>query len=245
MKRKITFILLFIVNMYSYSQTSTIQQQFENNIWYLKSMTIEGNLIPAPNNNEISFPRIYIGPENGYSFEKCSPGFGGGVYSFASQNEIVFDSYFVGPYACQNLENNVFFDSFDYFIWDNVLNSFIIEITELNTNSEQIGLKMELIIDENNKLTYFNSITASNNNRQKLNFKIYPNPTYDFANIIGEEQDIKQFNTYVLYDLTGKKILEKELTESKLDFRGVINGTYLLFFKKDNKMIQFGKIIKK
>lgn len=241
MKQKITSFLLFIVTMYSFAQTSTIQQQFENNIWYLESMTIDGDLIPAPNNDEISFPRIYIGPENAYSFEKCSLGFGGGVYSFTSQNEIVFGNYTVGPYACQNLENNIFFDAFDYFIWDNMLNSYEIEITEMSSNA----LKMELIIDENNKLTYFNSTTASNNNKEKLNFKIYPNPTSDFANIIGEEQDIKQFNAYVLYDLTGKKILEKELLESKLDFRGVINGTYLLFFIKDNKMIEFGKIIKK
>lgn len=70
-------------------------------------------------------------------------------------------------------------------------------------------------------------------------FSISPNPASDFINI-GNLQENKIFE---IYDLNGKKLMEKELNEgnNQIDVSALANGVYLLK-SDDNSVTKFVKI---
>nr|WP_297310331.1 T9SS type A sorting domain-containing protein [uncultured Flavobacterium sp.] len=62
----------------------------------------------------------------------------------------------------------------------------------------------------------------SNSNSQKVEFKVYPNPTADYLNILTEEQIIEA----TIFDINGKQTLKSN--EKRLDISNLTSGIYLI-----------------
>lgn len=79
----------------------------------------------------------------------------------------------------------------------------------------------------------------------KINLKmnVYPNPTVDFLSL---EVENNENLSYQLYDLKGKLITSKKITDKKttISMQNLSTATYVLRVVKDNKIIKSFKIIK-
>ena len=80
--------------------------------------------------------------------------------------------------------------------------------------------------------------TLSNQNEQKIEFKIYPNPTSDYLNIHTEEQILD----VTIFNVQGRQILKS--TEERLDVSNLTSGIYLIEVKT-NSGKAVNKFIKK
>ncbi len=217
------------------TRSNSIEEQFRNNTWLLKSITINNIIINSPENSEISQPTLIVIDDNSCLFQKCAPGFSIGSFSFVSENQILFNEYVTTPVFCQLLTNEIFFNDFDDFINLNLANQFTIQISEEYISPNQSFLRLELIIDENNRLTYYNSPTASNNDNEFKYIKLFPNPVSDFVeiDISGDQKEL--IESYILYDVTGNIVLKGKLIENKIDLRYLKSGFYFLCFNYDRK----------
>ena len=79
------------------------------------------------------------------------------------------------------------------------------------------------------------------NEKEKFtpSIQIYPNPTNDFVSVHIDLQEQANLNVCI-YDLTGKKIMEKNyfntsFVDSKFDFSTEKSGIYLCRIKSNNK----------
>lgn len=70
--------------------------------------------------------------------------------------------------------------------------------------------------------------------------KFYPNPT---SNSVFFETENKEFNSIYIYDLNGRLLYDKKVSNNQVDLSDLRTGTYLI--KTDNQNIQSFKIIKK
>lgn len=66
------------------------------------------------------------------------------------------------------------------------------------------------------------SATLSNQNEQKIEFKVYPNPTSDYLNIYSEEQILD----VIIFNVQGKQVLKS--SQNRLDVSSLSPGVYLL-----------------
>ena len=90
--------------------------------------------------------------------------------------------------------------------------------------------------------TVINIGTLINDNIEKNNFKIYPNPTNDFL-YINNEDDKSSFNKICIYDYQGKLVSEKIDTNNKIDLINLNKGIYIVKIET-TKGIYTTKIIK-
>lgn len=76
---------------------------------------------------------------------------------------------------------------------------------------------------------YFATISCgglSTDNFEETNISVFPNPAADFISIA----NLKENKTFIIYDVSGKKLLEKELstTDNQIDISQLATGTYFL-----------------
>lgn len=83
----------------------------------------------------------------------------------------------------------------------------------------------------------FDEELASSDSFQFAKMRIYPNPTSNQLNIEG----LENFNKAILFDLTGKQILET--THPSFSVNGIAPGVYLLQIYTDNHAMKAEKII--
>ena len=79
-----------------------------------------------------------------------------------------------------------------------------------------------------------------------IDITVYPNPTHDFVNI--QMSRLPENSSMVLFDLSGKKLLERELhsRQSHLSLKDHPGGSYLLkLFGNRNKPLKTFKVVKK
>jgi len=91
--------------------------------------------------------------------------------------------------------------------------------------------------NSNQKLVYFRSgmVLLNNDEFQKLDFLIYPNPAQDVLNVTGD--DLLNKN-YQIYNLSGKIVMHGKLHNSKINVEILKTGTYLLkIFNNNNTYI--------
>jgi hypothetical protein len=83
----------------------------------------------------------------------------------------------------------------------------------------------------------------------KLNLSAFPNPTTDILTLKVDvsTQLTTQSMLYQLFDLSGKLLINKELTsnEASIDMKNLVPATYLLKVVDKNKVVKTFKIIKK
>ena len=77
-----------------------------------------------------------------------------------------------------------------------------------------------------------------------VEIKVYPNPTSDFITV--HFSKIVEKSTYLLFNLSGKLILQKniESTDAKIDMTSFAEGTYILKLNSGQQPLQTFKIIK-
>lgn len=99
------------------------------------------------------------------------------------------------------------------------------------TNSDGIYENWQIQGPSSNTSELFNysfseNCTLSNLNQNKINFKVYPNPTTGILNLDLDETEI-QIIEISLFSIDGKKILTFD-TNSILNIEGIASGVYLL-----------------
>lgn len=95
-------------------------------------------------------------------------------------------------------------------------------------------------------LSYFTTESVSNNMFDKIQFNIYPNPTTNILNIQTEEI-LPENTTAIVYDVTGKRVLQTPLINSNINSINVSNlnsGVYILQIDGSNLSHSY-KFIKK
>src|SRR5690606_39024957 len=93
MNTKLLFlVLLFFTSLYGKAQIQNQDSIFMANIWHLQKLEINQNIIPAPNNNELSFPKLTPSNVNGeyqYYIESCTDSWG--AFHFINNAELFID----------------------------------------------------------------------------------------------------------------------------------------------------------
>jgi ASPIC and UnbV/Secretion system C-terminal sorting domain/FG-GAP-like repeat len=76
--------------------------------------------------------------------------------------------------------------------------------------------------------------TLAVNGNTKSVFSIYPNPAKHYLNINLDPNSKEKLTSAQVFDLSGRLILETELTSLKLNIESIQSGTYLLLLKNEN-----------
>jgi hypothetical protein len=78
----------------------------------------------------------------------------------------------------------------------------------------------------------------------EINIHCYPNPSSAIINIVSEK--LGKNNQLVLYDMSGKLVLQQKLTPnpSQVNISELKNGIYLLEIQENNQAIYHEKFIK-
>lgn len=248
MKKIYYSIFLFIIcTLYGTSQMQNQETIFMANIWHLQKLEINQNIIPAPNNTELSLPQLLPNKQNNeYYFlkEHCSPGVGQAFFKFNGASSLFIDNYVVSSWLCKNSSNESFMTQLydNDFIWDNVNSNFQYVITDNITYLELI------IMGQNgNKAYYHNNLSASVNKFElKEKIKLYPNPVSDTFFISGDDQIFSELKEIVLYEFSGKLVFQEKITEnSSYNISHLVSGSYIVYFKSDKQLLHYGLIIKK
>lgn len=242
MNTKLLFlVLLFFTSLYGKAQMQNQDSIFMANIWRLQKLEINQNIIPAPNNSELSFPKLTPYAQNQFTTEGC--GGGSATFYFVNNSELFIDEYVVFAMMCVIPSNNVFSGHYDHdFIYFNMLNSFEFIITDHTTYLELI------IIGQNgNKAYYHNNLSVSINEMEiKEKIRLYPNPVTDTFFISGNEQILGELKEIVLYDFSGKLVFKKAITDSySWDISHLASGSYVVCFTNDTQLFNYSLIIKR
>lgn len=78
-----------------------------------------------------------------------------------------------------------------------------------------------------------------------ISLSAFPNPTNDFLTLRIENDDIEDFD-YAMYDISGKEILQKQITssETSIDMNSLPSATYFVRVTKQNREVKTFKIVK-
>lgn len=236
--------LFFLYTLYGNAQMQNQDGIFMANIWHLQKLEINQNSIPAPNNNELSFPKLTPFDVNGkYHFVTEGCGGGSAPFYFVNNTELFIENYTVFTKMCNLQVNNVFSLNYDNdFIDLNRLNNFEFIITDHTTY-------LELVItgQNGNKAYYHSNLSASVNEIElKEKIKLFPNPVTDIVFISGNEQILGELIEVLLYDLSGKLVFQEKITENpSCDISHLVSGSYIVYFKSNKQLLHYGLIIKK
>ena len=246
MNTKLLFlVLLFFTSLYGKAQMQNQDSIFMANIWHLQKLEINQNIIPAPNNNELSFPKLTSFAVNGeYHFEAEGCAGGAGIFHFVSNTELFIDDYVtLAMMMCTIQANNIFSGTYNFeFIESNMLNNFEFIITNHTTY-----LELVIIGQNGNKAYYHSNLSASVNDFElKEKIKLYPNPVTDKVFISGDEQILSEIKEIILYDFSGKLVFKETITENySFNISHLASGSYIVCFTNDTQFFNYGLIIKK
>lgn len=236
--------LLFLLTLYVNAQMQNQDSIFMANVWRLQKLEINNTIIPAPNNNELSFPKLTPYDVNGkYHINSEGCGGGSGDFHFINNTELFIESYGVITMMCSIPANNIFSGIFDSdFIESNIVNNFLYIITDHTTH-----LELVIIGQNGNKAYYHSNLSASVAEVElKENIKLFPNPVTNTFFISGDNQTLSELKEIVLYDLSGKLVFQKKITENQsYDISHLVSGSYTVFFKTNMQFLHYGLIIKK
>lgn len=237
----------FICTINATAQMQNQDSIFMANVWRLQKLEINQNIIPAPNNTELSFPQLLPNKQNNeYYFlkEHCKPGVGQAFFNFNGASSLFIDNYVVSSWLCKNSSNEYFMTQLydNDFIWNNITYNFQYTITDFNTY-------LELVItgQNGNKAYYHSNLSASVNEVDlKEKIKLFPNPVTDRFFISSDNQILSELKEIVLYDLSGKLVFQEKITENhSCDISHLVSGSYIVFFKSNKQLLHYGLIIKK
>lgn len=85
--------------------------------------------------------------------------------------------------------------------------------------------------------TYISSDKTINN--PNVSFSIYPNPVKDILIIKGISKESTSSNNIIIYDLTGRKVLETSMKKNSLDVSMLNSGMYII--EIENERLKFVK----
>lgn len=245
MKKELFLAFLFFLSLQVKAQMQNQDSIFMANVWRLQKLEINQNTIPAPNNTELSFPKLTTGIFNGeyhFSAEGCAGG--NGPFHFVNNTELFIEDYItLAMMMCTIQANNIFSGTYNFdFIESNKLNNFQFIITNYNTY-------LELVItgQNGNKAYYHSNLSASINEVElKEKIKLFPNPVTDIVFISGNNQILGELKEILLYDLSGELVFQEKITENyHWNVSHLTSGSYIVYFKSNKQHLHYGLIIKK
>ncbi len=239
-----SILLFFICTVYGTAQMQNQNSIFMANSWRLQKLEINKNIIPAPNNNELSFPKLIPHDINGeYQFDTEGCGGSSGSFYFVNNTELFIESYAVLTMMCNTPTNNIFSNIYDYdFFGVNLASNFSYIITNHTTY-----LELVIIGQNGNKAYYHNNLSASVNEVElKENIKLFPNPVTDIVFISGNQQILGELKEILIYDYSGKLVFQENIiVNHSCDISHLVSGNYIVYFKSNNQLLHYGLIVKK
>ncbi|MEP7197780.1 MAG: T9SS type A sorting domain-containing protein [Saprospiraceae bacterium] len=147
-------------------------------------------------------------------------------------------------------ERGIFFTDDDGVSWKNISYN----LPDFHS-SEKVYEVSDIIVDDQGFLhvsltydgfwRYNTNLVSTNNIQKKMIFELYPNPVSESLMIRVPEEFQEAEIHYVLLDMLGIVVLERNLKGSAiLDVTQLSSGTYILQVYSDNKMIYSDKILK-
>lgn len=246
---KISYFFITIVVVFSFTGNAQMQKQdsiFMANVWHLQKIEINNSIIPAPNNSELSFPKLtpYIYNDK-FSFTKehCYPGLGQGDFIFKSESTIFINNYAVTSWLCKSNSNEDFMtQNYDNnIIWNNMGSDFQYIISD-----HASYLQLVITGNNGNKAFYHSNLSASFEDIIKTKVKVYPNPIYDNLYISADDSIIDDIKEIYIYDLSGKLVFRNNGNSKKgINISELSAGSYFLSFLYKDAIIKYGIILKK
>ena len=143
-----------------------------------------------------------------------------------------------------NIENNN--NQEDVYLVDNYLNTSHLIDSNVYTHSFTVDSNIPASIDANRFQIGINTNVFSNDSFEHNGLSVYPNPVVDLVNI-NLAEFTGEVNSVSLFDITGKLVKTKEVTEAlntiSLDMSSYSSGVYIIKLKTDEGQFNT-KIIK-
>ena len=124
----------------------------------------------------------------------------------------------------------------------NLNNMWNVPFTDMPTTA-QAQVMQQVAWNTVTSLTSWTGVSGvlANDNFEKTNFSIYPNPAND--KIFIQNNDDSSVENIIVFDISGKKILEQNNNFTSINIQNLETGIYFLQIKSDNKTSQI-KFIK-
>lgn len=191
-----------------------------DNFWYLHSLTIEGEEIIPPINEEIQhIPFFFEGgnPEEEPPFIVTSV-----CNEIIATGDVSSDDIFIFfdnplPFIDCQLQENIDYDTL-YF-------DFLGSATEFPYDLliEGINLQLTLTAPNGDQAVYGNQ-TLSVQEVKTISFQVYPNPVQDFLYVEALGVSVEKIS---MYSATGKEV-KKVSSQETIDVRGLSKGIYFV-----------------
>ncbi len=231
----------------------------------LLKLNTDGNVIwtKRPQTN----PGSYNVPPNQYNNLKLfddSVFVNGVVYGFQDYgNNQIIDTNYESKWAALefnkyngNVENSYILDcSFNVYpeqlvgidsqnrLWYNTITA--INYSAFNYYIGNFNFSLPYSGNNSQKLIFFRSSAVTLDNKKfnkNIEVSIYPNPTSQILNIIGDELLNAK---YKIYDLNGKSIQYGNINDNKIDVENISSGLYTIQITNENSLKTTLKFIKK
>jgi len=222
--------------IYTNSFFNSAPQEFIGNVWYLHNLVIDGVDNIPPNNTELSEIILNFNIEI-FSTSACYYVDGGNYFDYTLSQFYLYETG-VTLSTCGSAypENNTFSDLYIIGFYLNSLGPFNYEYT-INGSVETLTITNSL----GNQAIYGN-YTLSIQDYLNSVFSIYPNPVNDVLNIKNNEATV--INNIKIYNLLGKLVLIRKISNGKIDLSILERGIYILKIETEKGNLT-SKIVKK
>ena len=224
-------LLILILGLFSFKGTAQDPELFRT--WYLTSIEVDlGDEIFVENINPPISPTLTINDFLEFDGNGACNGFGG-EFSFGEANgydTLTPFNYFETLVICDYQEHISFEGAyFSFFQYEDPL--MILNVTSTHLSLEGMA---GFILHYNNEPLFIENYLIGN-------FKIFPNPASNKLFIFTENGLIKNF---VVYSISGKKVIETINKTNSIDVSGLSKGMYLIEISSGDSKV-FKKFIKK
>lgn len=216
---KILF-LAFCVSFSSYAQDS---QLFDNG-WYLQSLVIDDQAYFTPINDELDY--VYLSIEESNMESVVCYAINGAFEGIDNENLYVSVFFFIGDEFC-DLQVNQDFESlyFNFFMAGTPTFTFPYSI------EDDLISKWLTIINLNGDQAIYRGESLSNHDFNSTSFSIYPNPVIDIITI--ENSNHNTINKVLIYDTTGRLVLDQNNPNYQLDVSNISTGLLFVQIETD------------
>ncbi len=200
--------------------------------WYVQSVTIDGQQYDVPNppfDGQLYFWETQIGVAHNY----CEEGFDAAIISYEGTDQFTFeDGGVVLIGVCGNQDLIDFMQKHYELFW--VDNYFAHSPCTYTISEDTNGLNLVVTNDAGDIGVYGDYQLGIDNFRQ-INVSICPNPAEDILTI--QNPNHLTIESIVLYDTSGKIVIEGEGTGTTFDVSAIPSGVYFLRLETEQGVV--------
>ncbi|GAB5399453.1 MAG: hypothetical protein Aureis2KO_10380 [Aureisphaera sp.] len=235
MKKLLLVGAILFITMQSQAQ----DQRLFDDLWYLTQISVDGQVIAAPNNAEVN--NIHLDLENlsppNQDFQTQVCGFLAGNASYSTTlPEFSISGLIQSVVMCDDPDNNIFQQQYYDIYLDNNSDPYVYSIQD-NGNGD-----LELTITAvNGDQAFYSNQTLSVSDISALRLEITPNPVSERLLIAVPNTRIEKFS---VFDLNGKMVMQQANNDDTLFVGGLPSGVYFLEASTETQSV-IQKFVKK